>query len=136
MTKALNRLRGCAGWSAPVLFANPQRQVFSRRGPIIKTCKNNVTLADSESLGRSPTRKMASVGRARSYSTSTNSHIRVVSQQRTTPRSSKIANVLQEVSNGRNKQALPDNHNNNITADNKPPQGESQSNLTPSSHSS
>ena len=31
-TKALIRLRGCAGWSAPVLFANPRRQVFSRRG--------------------------------------------------------------------------------------------------------
>ena len=34
ITKALFRLRGCAGWSAPVLFANPQRQVFLRRGPI------------------------------------------------------------------------------------------------------
>ena len=33
ITKALISLRGCAGWSAPVLFANPQRQVFSRRGP-------------------------------------------------------------------------------------------------------
>ena len=33
-TKALIRLRGCAGWSAPVLFATPQRQVYSRRGPI------------------------------------------------------------------------------------------------------
>ena len=33
ITKALIRLRGCAGWSAPVLFANPGRQVFSRRGP-------------------------------------------------------------------------------------------------------
>ena len=31
--KALIRLRGCAGWSAPVLFANPPRQVVSRRGP-------------------------------------------------------------------------------------------------------
>ena len=31
--KALIRLRGCAGWSAPLLFANPQRQVFSQRGP-------------------------------------------------------------------------------------------------------
>ena len=35
ITKALIRLRGCAGCSAPVLFANPRRQVFSRRGPII-----------------------------------------------------------------------------------------------------
>ena len=33
ITKALIRLRGCAGWSAPVLFANPRKQVFSRRGP-------------------------------------------------------------------------------------------------------
>ena len=33
ITKALIRLRGCAGWSAPVLFANTQRQVFWRRGP-------------------------------------------------------------------------------------------------------
>ena len=32
-TKALIRLRGCAGWSAPLLFANHRRQVFSRRGP-------------------------------------------------------------------------------------------------------
>ena len=31
--KALIRLRGCAGWSAPVLFTNPRRQDFSRRGP-------------------------------------------------------------------------------------------------------
>ena len=33
ITKALIRLRGCAGWSAPLLIANPRRQVFSRRGP-------------------------------------------------------------------------------------------------------
>ena len=32
-TKALIRLRECAGWSAPVLFANPRGQVFWRRGP-------------------------------------------------------------------------------------------------------
>ena len=31
--KALIRLRRCAGWSAPVLFTNPRRQGFSRRGP-------------------------------------------------------------------------------------------------------
>ena len=30
ITKALIRLRGCAGWSTTVLFANPRRQVFSR----------------------------------------------------------------------------------------------------------
>ena len=34
-TKALIRLRGCAGWSAPVLFANPRRQVFLRRAPYV-----------------------------------------------------------------------------------------------------
>ena len=33
ITKALISLRGCAGWSAPVLFVNPRGQVFSRRGP-------------------------------------------------------------------------------------------------------
>ena len=33
MTMALIRLRGCAGWSAPLLFANHRRQVFSHRGP-------------------------------------------------------------------------------------------------------
>ena len=30
ITKALISLRGCAGWSAPVLFATPRRQVTSR----------------------------------------------------------------------------------------------------------
>ena len=35
ITKALIRLRGCAIWFAPVLFANHRRQVFSRRGPTI-----------------------------------------------------------------------------------------------------
>ena len=29
----LIRLRGGAGWSAPLLFANQQRQVFLRQGP-------------------------------------------------------------------------------------------------------
>ena len=33
ITKAPSSLRGCAGWSAPLLFANHRRQVFSRRGP-------------------------------------------------------------------------------------------------------
>ena len=33
IAKALIRLRECAGWSVPVLFANTRRQVFSRRGP-------------------------------------------------------------------------------------------------------
>ena len=35
ITKVLIRLRQCAGWSAPVLFPNPRRQVFSRRGPYV-----------------------------------------------------------------------------------------------------
>ena len=34
ITKALICLRGCAGWSAPLLFANHRSQVLSRRGPI------------------------------------------------------------------------------------------------------
>ena len=33
ITKSLIRLRGCAGWSATLLFANLRRQVFMRRGP-------------------------------------------------------------------------------------------------------
>ena len=41
LTKALIRLRGCAGWFAPVLFANPRRQVFSRRGPYMNNNKSN-----------------------------------------------------------------------------------------------
>ena len=36
-TKVLIRLRGWASWSAPVLFANSRRQVFSRRGPYLWT---------------------------------------------------------------------------------------------------
>ena len=35
--KALIRLCGCAGWSAPLLVATRRRQVFSRRGP----CKSD-----------------------------------------------------------------------------------------------
>ena len=37
ITKALISLRGCASWSAPVLFANLRRQVFLRCGPYIRT---------------------------------------------------------------------------------------------------
>ena len=33
ITKALIRLRGCAGWSDPFLLANHRRQVFSRHNP-------------------------------------------------------------------------------------------------------
>ena len=36
ITKAMISLCGCAGWSAPLLFANRQRQVFSRRIPYEK----------------------------------------------------------------------------------------------------
>ena len=43
ITKALIRLHGCPGWSAPLLFANPGRQVLSFRGPNIN---NEVTLLD------------------------------------------------------------------------------------------
>ena len=50
ITKALIRLRGCAGWSAPVLFANPRRQVFSRRGPYNSA---HEILASSHSLSPS-----------------------------------------------------------------------------------
>ena len=43
ITRGLIRLRRCAGWSAPVLFANPRRQVFSQRGlygrPTSRSCK-------------------------------------------------------------------------------------------------
>ena len=37
-TKALIRLRVCAGWSAPLLFANTRRQAFSRPGLCICEC--------------------------------------------------------------------------------------------------
>ena len=46
-TKALIRLRGCAGWSAPLLFANLRRQVFSLRDPDchdLKDFSDNVML--------------------------------------------------------------------------------------------
>ena len=35
ITKALIRLRRCAGWSAPVLFEIPRRKVFLPRGPYL-----------------------------------------------------------------------------------------------------
>ena len=31
--KGADQLRGCPGWSVPVLFANSRTQVFSRQGP-------------------------------------------------------------------------------------------------------
>ena len=41
ITKALIGLRICAVWSAPVLFANSRRQVFSCRGPnnVVVPCR-------------------------------------------------------------------------------------------------
>ena len=36
LTKTLISLRGCVRWSAPLSFANTQRQVLSRRAPLIK----------------------------------------------------------------------------------------------------
>ena len=38
-TKALIRLRGCAGWSAPLLFAYDIRHIFAWPGPFIKKKK-------------------------------------------------------------------------------------------------
>ena len=35
--KALIRLCWCSGWSVPLLSANPWRQVFSHRGPFLKS---------------------------------------------------------------------------------------------------
>ena len=33
ITKVLNSLRACAGWSVPLMFANPGRLFFSHGGP-------------------------------------------------------------------------------------------------------
>ena len=44
ITKALFRLRGSAGWSAPLLFANLLRQAFLRRGPYMMTQRIHSTL--------------------------------------------------------------------------------------------
>ena len=41
-TKALIRLCECTGWSAPLLFANRLRQVFSRRGPNISPSRKDL----------------------------------------------------------------------------------------------
>ena len=48
ITKALIRLRGCGGWSAPVLFASPGRQVFSRRGPYSKIGYDALQIANNK----------------------------------------------------------------------------------------
>ena len=44
VTKMLIRLRWCADWSVPLLFANPQRQVFSCRGPYNRSITVSVIL--------------------------------------------------------------------------------------------
>ena len=49
ITKTLIRLRRSAGWSAPVLFANPQIHVFSRRCPNkLLVLRNSKTFKQSE----------------------------------------------------------------------------------------
>ena len=72
VTKALIRLRGCVGWFVPLLFTNPRRQVFSRRG-LIKSKQSvtgprstvgNVSVYRCESNCRS---RVASLTSARSH---------------------------------------------------------------------
>ena len=46
-TKALIILRVCAGWSAPVLFTNTRRQVFSRQGPYFNQPVNSLQKPDA-----------------------------------------------------------------------------------------
>ena len=41
ITKVLISLPGCAGWSVPVLLANPRGQVFSRGGPYYNDLKED-----------------------------------------------------------------------------------------------
>ena len=44
ITKALISLHGCAGWSAPLLFANHRRQVLPGRCPYyVDTCSDRKT---------------------------------------------------------------------------------------------
>ena len=50
ITKALIRLCGCAGWSAPFLFANPLRQVFSPRGPYYSPTEYKIVSVDPGKL--------------------------------------------------------------------------------------
>ena len=53
-TKALISLRWCAGWSAPLLFANPWRQVFLRRGPYIFPYKGSLQMHMLTYTGEKP----------------------------------------------------------------------------------
>ena len=41
VSKALTSLPGCTGWSGPLLFANPQRQVFLCQGPFNSSIYGN-----------------------------------------------------------------------------------------------
>ena len=51
ITKMLIRMCGCAGWSAPLLFANHQRQFFSRHGPFyISVCVTDERAKDGVDL--------------------------------------------------------------------------------------
>ena len=49
-TKALISLRGCTGGSAPVVFVNPRRHVFSRRGPYFGVTGYNIVSLSLESI--------------------------------------------------------------------------------------
>ena len=42
LTKALIRLRGCAGWSAPLLFTNTEDRFFTHRGHDNHSIMNSV----------------------------------------------------------------------------------------------
>ena len=71
ITKVLIRLRGCAGWSAPVLFPNPRRHVFSHRGPYNILCQGNSlspNLIISTYIGASSPHLFATVDQIKSES--------------------------------------------------------------------
>ena len=55
ITKALISLRGSAGWSAPMLFANPRRQVLSRRGPNVNIIRIYMVVIENKELYNSIT---------------------------------------------------------------------------------
>ena len=61
ITKVLIRLHGSAGWSAPVLFANPRRQVFPRRGPIIHVFFQTIFFSVNTRLQRLHSRQFKKV---------------------------------------------------------------------------
>ena len=52
IAKALIRLCGCICWSAPLLFANSRRQVFSRRGQfkVVKARQGKYQIAPSKAV--------------------------------------------------------------------------------------